>query len=68
MTVIRILHNSDGKEIDLSTKSNEMLLAMFNYLANKYDELGKEQGYNEALVMIKEELTERKIPLYRLNN
>ena len=68
MTVIRIIRNPDGKEIDLSTKSNEMLLAMFNYLTNKYEELGKEQGYNDALVMIKEELTERKIPLYRFNN
>lgn len=68
MTTTRILRNPDGKDIDLSTKSNEMLLAMFNYLIDRYEELKEEQGYNDALMIIKEELTERKIPLYRFNN
>lgn len=68
MTTIRILRNPDGKDINLSLKSNEMVLAMFNYLIDRYEELKEEQGYNDALMVIKEELKERNIPLYKFNN
>ena len=68
MTTTRILRNPEGKDINLSLKSNEMLLAMFNYLIDRYEELKEEQGYNDALMVIKEELKERNIPLYRFNN